>query len=77
MENRVSDKQVIGLCVAALAAIFILFLVLLSLFATFRAVSYQVSARVEEKQFQQDVRHMQRLGGLENYRKFKETTCNP
>lgn len=73
MENRVSDKQVIGLCIAALAAIFILFLVLLSLFATFRAVSYQM----EEKQFQQDVRHMQQLGGLENYRKFKETTCSP
>lgn len=77
MENRVSDKQLIGLGVGALAAMFILFLALLLLFATFRAVTYQISARVEEKQFQQDVRHMQRLGGLENYRKFKETTCNP
>ena len=73
MENRVSDKQIVGMFLLGclVAAIFVLVVAGIIL-------AFDAGARhSEEKQFQQDVRHMQRLGGLENYRKFKETTCNP
>ena len=73
MENRVSDKQIVGMFLLACLAAVIIMLTVAGIILAFSAGA----RHSEEKQFQQDVRHMQQLGGLENYRKFKETTCNP
>ena len=77
MEKRISDKQLMGLVAVGIVLIMLLVALMSATVLGMRTVKGQLDRHQQAEQFDQDMRQMQKLGGLDNYLKYKDASkCN-
>ena len=74
MEKRISDKTFFAM---AIGAVVLLTALMSATVLGMRTVKGQLDRHQQAEQFDQDMRQMQKLGGLDNYLKYKDASkCN-
>ena len=74
---RISDKQLMVLVAVGIVLIVFLVMIMTTTVLGIRTVKGQLDRDQQAEQFDQDMRQMQKLGGLDNYLKYKDASkCN-